>query len=127
MRIGIDLGGTKIELLALDVDGTELHRQRIPTPQGNYQTILKCIHSLIKTTETTLNLKGSIGVCTPGSNSPTTNLLHNSNSICLNNKPFKQDLKKFWVAIYALLMMLIVSRSQKQLMAQQKMQILFLV
>ena len=93
MRIGIDLGGTKIELLALDDNGAELHRQRVNTPQGNYQATLECINHLVSTTEYKVNLKGSIGICTPGSNSPATGLLRNSNSTCLNNQPFKQDLE----------------------------------
>jgi fructokinase len=94
MRIGIDLGGTKIELLALDADGRELHRQRVNTPQSNYQATLDCINNLVTATESKLNLKASIGICTPGSISPTTGLLRNSNSTCLNNQPFKQDLEK---------------------------------
>jgi fructokinase len=93
MRIGIDLGGTKIELLALDNYGEELHRHRIDTPQGNYQATLECIYNLVTTTETKLNLNGSLGICTPGSIYPTTGLLRNSNSTCLNSKPFKQDLE----------------------------------
>ncbi|MCL4169208.1 UNVERIFIED_CONTAM: hypothetical protein GTU68_020658, partial [Idotea baltica] len=68
--------------------------QRINTPQGNYQATLDCINNLITTTESKLNLKASIGICTPGSISPTTGLLRNSNSTCLNNQPFKQDLEK---------------------------------
>lgn len=93
MRIGIDLGGTKIELLALDQHGAELHRQRVNTPQGNYQATLETISHLISTTESILNLQGSIGICTPGSISPSTGLLRNSNSTCLNNQAFKQDLE----------------------------------
>ncbi len=94
MRIGIDLGGTKIELLALDDNGEELHRQRIKTPQGDYQAIIDCINKLVASTESKLKAKGSIGICTPGSISPTSHLLRNSNSTCLNNQPFKRDLEK---------------------------------
>ena len=94
MRIGIDLGGTKTEVLALDDRGKELHRQRTNTPKGNYHATLNCIHELITSTETTLDRVGSVGVCTPGSISPTSGLLRNSNSTCLNNQPFKQDLEK---------------------------------
>jgi fructokinase len=94
MRIGIDLGGTKTELLALGNDGEELHRHRVDTPQGDYQAILECIYNLVTATESQCNLKGSLGICTPGSVSPTTGLLRNSNSTCLNNKPFKRDLEE---------------------------------
>ncbi|MDW3096246.1 MAG: ROK family protein [Gammaproteobacteria bacterium] len=93
MRIGIDLGGTKIEVLVLDDDGKELHRERINTPQGNYIATLDCICELITSTEKKLCGIGSIGICTPGSISPANSLLRNSNSICLNNQPFKQDLE----------------------------------
>ena len=93
MRIGIDLGGTKIEVLALDDDGSELFRRRINTPQGNYHETLTCLREIITSTESELNCKGSIGICTPGSISPATGLLRNSNSTCLNHQPFKQDLE----------------------------------
>jgi len=94
MRIGIDLGGTKIEILALDDHGKELHRQRANTPQDDYKTTLDCINELVVATESKLNCKGSVGICTPGSISPATGLLRNSNSTCLNNRSFKQDLEK---------------------------------
>ena len=94
MRIGIDLGGTKIEILAIDNNGNELHRQRVNTPNGNYHDTLQSINNLILATEKQLNAKGTIGICTPGSISPTSGLLRNSNSTCLNNQPFKQDLEK---------------------------------
>ncbi len=93
MRIGIDLGGTKIEVLALDNQGDELYRQRINTPQGDYNATLQVIHNLVVSTESTLNQTGTIGICTPGSISPATGLLRNSNSTCLNNQPFKQNLE----------------------------------
>lgn len=93
MRIGIDLGGTKIEVLALDNYGNELLRRRVNTPQGNYHETLTCIRDIITSTESDLNCKGSIGICTPGSISPTTGLLRNSNSTCLNRQPFKLDLE----------------------------------
>lgn len=94
MRIGIDLGGTKIELLALGDNGEELHRERSMTPQGDYQATIDSIKKLVQSTELKLNTKGSIGICTPGSISPSTQLLRNSNSTCLNNQPFKHDLEQ---------------------------------
>ena len=69
-------------------------RKRIPTPKEDYQAILSAITSLVHESEEQLNLKCSIGIGTPGSLSPDSNLLRNSNSICLNGKPVKQDLEK---------------------------------
>lgn len=93
MRIGIDLGGTKIEILSLNEQGEVVYRERCSTPQGDYQQTLLCIKQLIETVENKLALTGTIGICTPGSISPNTGLLRNSNSTCLNNQPFKQDLE----------------------------------
>lgn len=93
MRIGIDLGGTKIEMLALDNDGNELIRRRVNTPQGDYHKTIACICESIISTESDLNREGTIGICTPGSISPSTGMLRNSNSTCLNDQPFKQDLE----------------------------------
>jgi len=93
MRIGIDLGGTKIEGIALDENGHELIRHRVDTPQGNYEGTLKSIVSLVKYIESCTSKTGSVGVGTPGALSPSTNLLRNSNSVCMNGKPVKQDLE----------------------------------
>lgn len=92
MRIGIDLGGTKIEGIALDDAGVELIRRRIPTPQGDYQATLVEIQSLIKYIEAETGQHGSIGVATPGAISPATGLMKNSNSVCMNGKPMFKDL-----------------------------------
>ena len=94
MRIGIDLGGTKIEGIALSETGQELHRQRISTPQGDYQAILKNIVDLTQKIETAVGQEGSVGICTPGALSPTTGLLRNSNSVCMNGKPVLTDLQE---------------------------------
>ncbi|MDH5483622.1 MAG: ROK family protein [Gammaproteobacteria bacterium] len=94
MRIGIDLGGTKIEAIALDNTGQELLRRRVATPQGDYEKILVTIQALIADVENTLGKKGSIGIGTPGALSPATGLLRNSNSVCMNGMPVKQDLEK---------------------------------
>ena len=94
MRIGIDLGGTKIEGIALSDTGKELCRHRISTPQGDYQEILNSIVRLIQQIESEVNDTGSIGVCTPGSLSPTTGLLRNSNSVCMNGKAALADLQE---------------------------------
>ena len=85
MKIGIDLGGTKIEGIALSDGGEELFRYRVATPQGDYQGTLQSIVELINKIEATVNEdvvngKGSIGICTPGTLSPSTGLMRNSNS-----------------------------------------------
>jgi len=93
VKIGIDLGGTKIEGIALSEAGEELFRQRIATPQGDYQGTLQSIADLIKQIEAGIDEQGSIGICTPGSLSPATGLLRNSNSVCMNGKPVLDDLQ----------------------------------
>jgi len=94
MRIGIDLGGTKIEGIALDDMGRELIRHRVATPVSDYQATLKAIVNLVHYIQTSLDDSGSIGIGTPGSLSPETGLLRNSNSVCMNGQPVKQDLEK---------------------------------
>ncbi len=91
--IGIDLGGTKIEGIALSDAGNELFRHRISTPQGDYQGTLQSIADLINKIEAAVDDKGSIGICTPGALSPATGLMRNSNSVCMNGKPVFTDLQ----------------------------------
>ncbi|MCW8924049.1 MAG: ROK family protein, partial [Gammaproteobacteria bacterium] len=96
MRIGIDLGGTKIEGIALDEEGVELARQRIATPEGDYQGTLLAIKSLIGQLEASVKQEATIGICTPGAlsfASSEAGLLKNSNSVCMNGKPVHQDLE----------------------------------
>ena len=94
MRIGIDLGGTKIEVIALDNSGHELFRNRAATPQGEYENTLLLIQQLIDNVENKTGQRGSVGIGTPGAHSPATGLLRNSNSVCINNMPVKEDLEK---------------------------------
>lgn len=94
MKIGIDLGGTKIELIALDETGGEVLRRRVPTPQGNYAATLTTIHRLLEDAEAELGRKASVGFGTPGAMSKASGLLKNSNSTCLNGQPLLQDLEK---------------------------------
>ena len=94
VRIGIDLGGTKIEAIALDQSGRQIIRQRVSTPQGDYQATLSAIVQLIDTVEVQVAETGSIGIGTPGAISPSSQLLRNSNSVCMNGQPVKQDLEK---------------------------------
>jgi len=93
MRIGIDLGGTKIEAIALDESGVELQRKRVATPQGDYHAILTTIAQLITDIESVTQQHGTIGIGTPGALSPVTGLMRNSNSVCLNGMPVKKDLE----------------------------------
>jgi fructokinase len=92
MRIGIDLGGTKIEGIALDSDGRTLFRERVPTPAGDYHATVAAIASLVSRIENSTNTSGSVGVGIPGAISPTTGLVKNANSTCLIGKPLNIDL-----------------------------------
>jgi fructokinase len=94
MRIGIDLGGTKIEAIALDPLGNCLYQKRIPTPAGDYQATLKALCGLVREVEEETGQSGSIGIGTPGSASPATGRIRNANSTCLNGKLLQQDLER---------------------------------
>ncbi len=92
MRIGIDLGGTKIEIIALDEHGAVLARQRIPTPQHDYPATLDAIVNLVQDTERTLGRQGSVGVGMPGAVSHVTGRIKNANSTCLIGQDLQGDL-----------------------------------
>ena len=92
-RIGIDLGGTKIELVVLDADGRERWRRRVPTPQGDYGGTLRAIAALVEEAERLTGAGARIGVGTPGSPSPRDGRIRNANSTCLNGQPLQQDLE----------------------------------
>jgi fructokinase len=92
-RVGIDLGGTKIEIVALDSAGRETIRRRIPTPQNDYRAILQAMADLVWSVERELGRKATIGIGTPGSLSAATGLMRNSNSVCLNGQPLQRDLQ----------------------------------
>ncbi|HET9700454.1 MAG TPA: ROK family protein [Burkholderiales bacterium] len=93
LRLGIDLGGTKIEVLALE-DGRERLRRRIATPAGDYDATLDAVAALVAQAESEIGARGTVGVATPGALSPASGLLRNSNSTCLNGRPLKQDLER---------------------------------
>ena len=93
MKLGIDLGGTKIEIIALDDNGVELLRKRVPTPQADYSATLHAIARLVQTAEAELGQRGSVGIGTPGTISKATDLLKNSNSVHLNGRPILADLE----------------------------------
>lgn len=86
-RIGIDLGGTKIEAIALDSRGSVLLRHRVPTPAGDAHATITTIRDLVIEVEAKLGGTGTVGIGTPGSLSPVSGLLRNANSTCLNGLP----------------------------------------
>ena len=95
-RIGIDLGGTKTEVVVLDADGIERLRRRVPTPREDYDAILALVATLVTDAERSCGLpagSASVGIGTPGSLSRATGLLRGSNSVCLNGMPVKRDLE----------------------------------
>ena len=92
VRIGIDMGGTKIEGIALGDDGTELWRKRVPTPQGDYAGTIAAVVGLVANAGEVVGTIDSIGVGTPGSSNPQSGLHRNANSTCLNGRPFEKDL-----------------------------------
>ena len=91
MRYGIDLGGTKIEIVALDRDGAVRLRRRRPTPQG-YPQIIEAIAALVREAEHETGAAGTIGLGIPGSLSPATGLVRNANSQALNGQALDRDL-----------------------------------
>ena len=93
MRIGIDLGGTKIEAIALDHNGETLARRRVDTPDSDYTGTIEAIVELVLQLEIETGRTGNVGVGTPGAVQPGTGLLKNANSICLNGKPLQADLE----------------------------------
>ncbi len=92
MRIGVDLGGTKIEAVALADDGRELFRRRVATPQGDYDATIRAIVGLVGDAERSTDARGSVGVGVPGIPSVATGLMKNANSTCLNGRPLVADL-----------------------------------
>ena len=93
VRIGVDLGGTKIEALALAPDGTTLVRQRVLTPHDDYDATVQAIVDLVTSVERELGTQGTVGLGTPGAISPATGLIKNSNSTWVNGRNLAEDLK----------------------------------
>jgi fructokinase len=92
-RIGIDWGGTKIEVLAMDEDGCELHRKRIPTPRHDYEGSICAATALVLSIEQKIGETCPVGVGIPGMIDPATGLVRNANSTWLNGKPLQSDLE----------------------------------
>jgi fructokinase len=94
LRIGIDLGGTKIEIIALDAASSAVRAQRrICTPRFDYLATLQAIRDLVTTVESELKQTGTVGIGMPGTLSPATGLVKNANSTWLNGRPLSQDLE----------------------------------
>lgn len=92
MRIGIDLGGTKIEAIVLAPDGDIPFRRRVATPRGDYDGTIEAIASLVGEAEAAIGCAASVGIGMPGAISPATGLVKNANSTWLNGRPLDRDL-----------------------------------
>ncbi len=92
MRIGVDLGGTKTEAIALDDSGRELRRVRVPTPRGDYAGTVGTIADLVQQLEQRSGETATVGVGIPGTIVASTGLVKNANSLWLNGQPLEKDL-----------------------------------
>jgi fructokinase len=93
-KLGIDLGGTKLESVLLDSTGRVIYRQRIESPADDYQAILNSIKYLSRNAEQLVGQQLALGIGTPGALSPQTGLLRNSNTVCMNGKNLLKDLEQ---------------------------------
>ncbi|MBK4786217.1 MAG: fructokinase [Pantoea sp. Pent] len=94
MRIGIDLGGTKIEVIALSDQGEELFRYRVNTPRDDYAATVQAIVDLVLLAEAQTGQQGTVGIGIPGTISPYTQRVKNANSTWLNGQPLDKDLAR---------------------------------
>lgn len=92
LRLGIDLGGTKTEIIALDAAGAVRLRRRAASPAGDYDATIRLIVALVAAAESELGARGSLGIGIPGTLSPATGLVKNANSTWLNGRPLDRDL-----------------------------------
>lgn len=92
MRFGIDIGGTKIEAIALDDSGVEVMRERVPTPAADYPSLLEAVRDLVVSFESQLGAEATVGVGHPGVISPATGQIKNSNSQALLGRALDHDL-----------------------------------
>ena len=93
LRIGIDLGGTKIAAVGLSRVGEVVASERVATPRDDYFATVHCIADLVSRIEADVGERGSVGVGTPGSMSPRTGVMQNANSVWLNGRPLHRDLE----------------------------------
>ena len=94
MRVGIDLGGTKIEAMAVNEEGVELVRHRIDTPRDEYAATVTAICSLVEEIERKFDIPAKVGIGIPGTVSPATGLIKNANSVWLIGQPLQEDLSR---------------------------------
>ncbi|HEY3885631.1 MAG TPA: ROK family protein, partial [Vicinamibacterales bacterium] len=94
MRIGIDLGGTKIEAIALASDGAARFSTRVAAPHGDYDATIRAIVALVASAERAMGERGSIGIGIPGTISPASGVVKNANSTWLNGRPLDTDLAR---------------------------------
>jgi fructokinase len=94
MRIGTDLGGTKIEGIAIADDGSTRLRRRIPAPRGDYASTIRAVTALVRDIEREIDATATVGVGIPGTISPATGRIKNSNSTWLNGTPLLEDLSR---------------------------------
>lgn len=94
LRIGVDLGGTKIEAVAFGDDGSERFRRRVATPRGDYEGTVAAIAKLVAEAEASCGQRGTVGVGMPGTISPATGVVKNANSTWLNGKPLHTDVER---------------------------------
>ena len=94
MRIGVDLGGTKIEIAALDDSGAIRLRRRVATPSADYPATIEAIGRLVEAAETELGEEATVGIAMPGALSLATGRVKNANSTCLNGQPLQEDLQR---------------------------------
>jgi fructokinase len=92
VRIGVDLGGTKIEFVALESDGREIRRHRVPTPRNDYEGTIRAIKEGVEQIENELGRLATVGIGIPGTISQITKKVKNANSTWLNGRPFDRDL-----------------------------------
>ncbi|OKL43158.1 ROK family protein [Pseudovibrio exalbescens] len=94
MRLGLDWGGTKIEIIALSDHGEELFRKRVDTPRDDYCGCIDAVVGLVSAAEEATGQRGSVGLGIPGSISPSSGLVKNANSTWMNGKPLDKDLEQ---------------------------------
>ncbi len=93
IRIGIDWGGTKIEVIAINPSGGTLLRERVPTPRNDYTACIRQIGELVQMVENRTGKRGTVGIGIPGTISPATSLVKNANSTWMNSRPLRADLE----------------------------------
>jgi predicted NBD/HSP70 family sugar kinase len=94
LRLGIDLGGSKIEIAALDAGGRECLRRRVATPKGDYRATVESVARLVENSESELQARGTVGIGMPGAESRVSGLIKNANSTCLIGQPLRHDLEQ---------------------------------